>query len=273
MTGAPPSALAALAASAAASPPCPSGEPVPTMPGPIEQTATSKPCAAAQASAEATPTACASPPTDAPAAIAISTRPRSFNARSGIRKRDRQRPAGELDVRDPHALPDARRGGHDLRVERAADDGHPVQARRRARRPPRRIAQPLEPACTAASSRARPAPAPRPSPRVRFACSTSNPPEPSPSSRACTFTSTSSPTSIGPVNRGYATHDSPSTSIRASPSSSSTIAVTVPRRRLSGIRLARHVHERERDVDHPLEVRRPRCARRACGSRPSRSRG
>src|SRR5262245_30475133 len=88
-----------------------------------------------------------------------------------------------------------------------------------------------------------------------FAWRTSNPPEPSPSARACTFTSTSSPTSTRPVRRGYATHDSPSTSIRVSPSSSSTIAVTVPRRRLSGIRLAGHVHEGERDVHHPLEVR------------------
>src|SRR5438034_3428226 len=99
-----------------------------------------------------------------------------------------------------------------------------------------------------------PCAAPRPSPRVRFACRTSKPPEPSPRSRACTFTSTSSPNSTGPVRPGYATHASPSTSIRASPSTSSTIAVTVPRRRLSGIRLAGHVHERERDVDHPLQV-------------------
>ena len=57
-TGRPPSAIAAFAASAAASPPWPSGEPVPTMPGPIAQTTTSKPAAVAQASADATPTHC-----------------------------------------------------------------------------------------------------------------------------------------------------------------------------------------------------------------------
>src|SRR5512132_2512093 len=82
----------------------------------------------------------------------------------------------------------------------------------------------------------------------------SKPPEPSPSFLAWTFTSTSSPTPTGPVSRGYAIQASPSTSIRASPSSSSTTAVTVPRRRLSGIRLAGHVYKGERDVDHPLEV-------------------
>src|SRR5687768_18248723 len=83
----------------------------------------------------------------------------------------------------------------------------------------------------------------------------SNPPEPSSSSRAWTLTRTSSPNSTGPVVRGYETHGSPSTSIRSSPSRRSTTAVTVPRRRLSGIRLARDVDEREGHVDHSLEIR------------------
>src|SRR5438067_5121711 len=81
----------------------------------------------------------------------------------------------------------------------------------------------------------------------------SKPPEPSASARAWTFTRTSSPSATGPVSRGYATHGSPSTSIRAKPSCRSTTAVTRPRRRLS-IQRARDVHEPERDIDHPLEV-------------------
>ena len=53
ITGTPPSASAAFAASAAASPPWPKRLPVPTIPGPIAQTATS--CSGrAHASAEAT---------------------------------------------------------------------------------------------------------------------------------------------------------------------------------------------------------------------------
>src|SRR5437763_9420959 len=44
---------------------------------------------------------------------------------------------------------------------------------------------------------------------------------------------------------------SPSTSSRTSPSCRSTSAVTAPRRRLRGTRL---LEERERDVDHPLQV-------------------
>src|SRR4029079_19249982 len=56
----------------------------------------------------------------------------------------------------------------------------------------------------------------------------------------------------GPLSGGYAMPGAPSTSIRASPSSRSTIAVTEPRRSLSGI--ARRVDERKSDVDHSLEV-------------------
>src|SRR5215207_9289079 len=47
-------------------------------------------------------------------------------------------------------------------------------------------------------------------------------------------------------------HGVPSTSIRVSPSSRSTIAVTEPRRSLSGI--PRGVEEREGHADHPLEI-------------------
>src|SRR5262245_10130625 len=89
------------------------------------------------------------------------------------------------------------------------------------------------------------------SPRVRFAYRTSKPPLPSSSSRAWTLTITSSPSATGPVSRGYATHGVPSTSMRASPSTRSTIAETRPRLSVS---IARYVHERERDLDHPLEV-------------------
>src|SRR5918994_7272056 len=92
--------------------------------------------------------------------------------------------------------------------------------------------------CSGASSR----------PRVRFACSTPKPPLPSASSRACTFTSTSSWSATGPVNRGYAMQGTPSTSRRTSPSTRSTIAVTIPRLSVSGI------DDRERDLDHRLEV-------------------
>src|SRR2546430_6616973 len=90
-------------------------------------------------------------------------------------------------------------------------------------------------------------------PRVRLTWRTSKPPEPRPSSRPWTLTTTSSPSATAPVRAGKATHASPSTSQRTRPSCSSAIAVTVPRRRLSAI--ARDLHERERDVNHPLEVR------------------
>src|SRR6266487_568936 len=89
-------------------------------------------------------------------------------------------------------------------------------------------------------------------PRVRLTWRTSKPPEPRPSSRPWTLTTTSSPSATEPVSAGKATHASPSTSQRTRPSCSSAIAVTVPRRRLSAI--ARDLHERERDVNHPLEV-------------------
>src|SRR5215212_1732283 len=63
---------------------------------------------------------------------------------------------------------------------------------------------------------------------------------------------TSSPSATGPVSSGYATHGTPSTSQRTRSSCRSAIPVTVPRRRLTGI--ASGLHERERDIDHPLEV-------------------
>src|SRR5581483_2104228 len=75
--------------------------------------------------------------------------------------------------------------------------------------------------------------------------------EPSWRSRACVFTTTSSPSATGPVSVGYATHGTPSTSSRARPSWRSAIAVTTPRRRLSGTRL---LEQRQSHLDHPLQV-------------------
>src|SRR5581483_9668010 len=66
--------------------------------------------------------------------------------------------------------------------------------------------------------------------------------------RACTLTSTSSSSATGPVSGGYATHTTPSTSSRTSPSCRSRIAVTRPRLSDSGI------DQRQRHVDHALEV-------------------
>src|SRR5919201_6260001 len=63
---------------------------------------------------------------------------------------------------------------------------------------------------------------------------------------------TSSPSATGPVRSGYATQASPSTSQRTRPACRSTIAVTVPRRRLSGI--PGDLHEGDGHVDHPLEI-------------------
>src|SRR4051794_25629259 len=65
------------------------------------------------------------------------------------------------------------------------------------------------------------------------------------------MTSTSSPSATGPVRRGYAMHGAPSTSSRARPSARETTAVTRPRLSVS---IAGDVEERERDLDHPLEV-------------------
>src|SRR6266542_6367503 len=80
----------------------------------------------------------------------------------------------------------------------------------------------------------------------------SKPPDPSPSSRAWTLTTTSSPSSTGPVSRGYAMHGTPSTSKRTSSGIRSTTALTQPRRRLSAI--ARGVDQAERDLDHRLQI-------------------
>src|SRR5207245_1316567 len=89
-------------------------------------------------------------------------------------------------------------------------------------------------------------------PRVRLAWRTSNPPEPSPRARAWTLTTTSSPSATGPVSRGYATQGAPSTSRRTRPSNRSPTAVTRPRRRLRVT--TRRVHERQRHLDHPVQV-------------------
>src|SRR5690348_3229611 len=89
------------------------------------------------------------------------------------------------------------------------------------------------------------------SPRVMLTYRTSNPPEPSSSARASTFTRTSSPSATGPVRRGYATHGTPSTSTRASPSARETTAVMRPRLTLS---IARDVEKSERHFDHALEI-------------------
>ena len=77
----PPSAAAVFAASAAARPPWPSLEAVPTIPGPIAQTTASNPPAAAHPKAEAAVTHSASPPKHAPADTVAPTRPRARSAR------------------------------------------------------------------------------------------------------------------------------------------------------------------------------------------------
>src|SRR5215211_2175125 len=81
-TGEPPSALAKFAAAAAATPPWPSLEPVPTIPGPTAQATASWPAAAAHASAEATLTHSTSPPKHAPWEIVLASTPRPCRART-----------------------------------------------------------------------------------------------------------------------------------------------------------------------------------------------
>ena len=133
MTGTPPSASAALAASAAASPPCPKRVPVPTIPGPIAQTATS--CSGARPGerrsdrraldvrVEAGRNRRASPP-----------RARARAASRTVSESETgSAPPGELDVGD--AQPAERRADRrELAVQRAADDRQPAQLRVRLAR-------------------------------------------------------------------------------------------------------------------------------------------
>ncbi len=108
----------------------PSGEPVPTIPGPTEQTTASNPCAAAQASADATPTACTSPSKHAPDATAVSTSPRAFSARTESDNETGSAPPGSCTYATPNATADSGHGRSHLRVQRAADDRHPLQGLR-----------------------------------------------------------------------------------------------------------------------------------------------
>ena len=100
--------------------------------------------------------------------------------------------------------PRARARLRDLAVQRAEHDRHASGRRQPVPSPPG-AGEPAGPACAAAPSPERSSSGGRPRPRVRLAYTTSKPPEPSSSRRACSFTSTSSPTSTGPVSRGYAT--------------------------------------------------------------------
>ena len=207
-----------------------SAMPVPTTPGPTAQTTASKPSPPPTASAEQTSTH---------SHVAVEARRRRrppsrrgrarATSRTAVGERDRQRAArAAARTRRGRRASPAQTGATWLCSEQQTT-GMPAERLRRARRPPRAC---RTAACTGVYGSfitCAPSLGGRSSPRVRFAYSTSKPPEPSPSSRACTLTSTSSPSATGPVSRGYATHGTPSTSSRTSPSCRSTIAVTRPR--------------------------------------------
>ena len=160
-------------------PPWPSRVPVPTMPGPIAQTATSY--ALRLRPGQRRPDGDA---LDVPAeARADRDRDGSISAallqrahRVGQRRPAAHRPrAGRRRPATPASAAQTGRAGC------AASSTRPAcrRATRRAGRPPRHAARRPGPACTAASSRARPSSAASPRPRVRFAYRTSKPPEPS----------------------------------------------------------------------------------------------
>ena len=179
-------------------------EPVPTIPGPTEQTAASTPLRLRPRRARTQPITQSHVAVEARRrrAIATSSRPRAFSSRTVSDSETGSAPPRELDVGDPQPRPEPGAHGRELAVDGAADDRHPAERRRQLGAPPPRAARRPARACTGASSRARPVRRRSPSPRVRFAYSTSKPPEPSSSARACSFTSTSSPTSTVPVSRG-----------------------------------------------------------------------
>ena len=106
-TGRPPSARAAFAASATASPPWPSRDAGPDDAGPDRADDRGEPGARAHASAEATPTHATSPSTHAPAATATSTRPRSFSARTASDSETGSAPPGTCTyaTRTPSPMP------------------------------------------------------------------------------------------------------------------------------------------------------------------------
>src|SRR5262245_57051510 len=213
----------------------------------MAHTATSKSADLAQTSADATETQWTSPSTHAPTATAVSTRPRSLNARTVSERDTGSAPPASwrYATRTPAPIP-AQTGVTWLCSEQQTT-GMPSSVSARFV-----DSSAWSTACwrgvygsfiTCAPS----SPA-RPSPRVRFAWRTSKPPEPRPSSRAWTFTITSSPSSTSPVSRGYATQGTPSTSQRTSSGSRSTTAVTRPRLSDSAI------EQRERDVHHRLDI-------------------
>src|SRR5262249_33165444 len=247
--GAPASADAAFAASAAASPPWPRRDPVPTMPGPIAHTATSNPRPAAQASAEPVVTLSKSPPKQLPAETVAVTKPRVRSTPTVSEGPRGSAPPAACTQPTPSPASAAHTGASWLCNEQHTT-GMPSSVSGSGS-----SSSTWPTACWigvySSFITCAPPGGASPMPRVRFACKTSNPPEPSPSSRACTFTTTSSPSATGPVSPGYATHGTPSTSHRTRPSCRSTIALTAPRRRLRGMR---YLDERQRDVHHPLEI-------------------
>ena len=110
-------------------------EPVPTIPGPTEHTATSA-HDATPTSADTTLTASRSPSTHAPTATAV-TRNRAFSARTVSDSETGSAPR-EAGVRDGDVRPERRADRRDLAVERAADDRHAGQRVDRGLRPPPR---------------------------------------------------------------------------------------------------------------------------------------
>ena len=198
----PPRAAAAFAASETARPPCPSAEPLPTMPGPMPQTTTSKPFAFAHASAEAGDSAWTSPSKHGRDGDGrLEQLPRLQQAHR-VGQRDRQRASRELHVRDPHAGADPGDDRRELAVQPAADDRQPVELLRQrivlldardgglpgrvGKRHHVRRPGPAAVRAHASGSRR----------RCRSRRSRA------PRSRPCVLTRTVSPTSTGPVCRG-----------------------------------------------------------------------
>ena len=140
-----------------------------------------------------------------------STRPRARSARTASDSDTGSAPPAELDVDDPHAPPIPGAHGDELAVQPAADHRHPPSAAgSRAPSSAQRTAR-LQRGVRAASSRVpRRGAEPEAAREVRDddveAAGTEL------ESRAWILTSTSSPSSTGPVCRGYATQRGPSTS-------------------------------------------------------------
>ena len=152
----------------ARAPPWPRREPVPTIPGPTAHTTASSPRAFAHASAEAPVSASTSPSKHGATATAVSSRPRSFSARTVSESATGNAPPASCTyaTRTPRSAGADRR---DLAVQRAADDGQPVELARRARPPPPRGARASWTGVYGSSITCAPGSGGSPSPRVRFA--------------------------------------------------------------------------------------------------------